>query len=104
MNNVAFIPNDKGAFAIDEQGERIAEMIVGITGNEMSVYHTGVVERLQGQGIGRQLVEAMAEHARTNGLKVVIYCPFVKGIFQSQQEAYGDIWEKGKGPEMKSLK
>ena len=94
MSEAQFIPNDKGAFAIDENGERIAEMIVGISGSTMSVYHTGVVERLQGQGYGRRLVEAMIQHARDSALKVMIYCPFVKAVFREKEEQYGDIWQK----------
>jgi predicted GNAT family acetyltransferase len=94
MNEVKFLSNDKGAFVIEENGERIAEMIVGIESNKMSVYHTGVVERMQGQGIGKQLVEAMIQHARDKQYKVEIYCPFVKRIFQQEEGAYADIWEK----------
>ncbi|WP_207491779.1 GNAT family N-acetyltransferase [Aridibaculum aurantiacum] len=101
---VDFIPNDKGAFAIDENGERIAEMIVGISGGEMSIYHTGVVERMQGKGIGKQLVTAMADHARQHNLKVMIYCPFVKSIFKLKAEEYADIWDQDKGTAMQGMK
>jgi predicted GNAT family acetyltransferase len=57
-------------------------MIVGIAEKELSVYHTEVVEHLEGQGIGTRLIEAMIEHARAHQLSVVPYCPFVKAHFK----------------------
>ncbi len=47
MNDIKFMQADKGesVFALEENGERIAEMVVGISGKEMSVYHTEVAKR-----------------------------------------------------------
>lgn len=42
--------NGKGAFVIEEGNERIAEMVIGISGNNLTVYHTEVSERLKGGG------------------------------------------------------
>jgi predicted GNAT family acetyltransferase len=69
-------------------------MIVGISGNTISVYHTGVEERMRGHGLGKKLVEALVEHARANKQHVIIFCPFVKAIFNAQAAAYADIWTK----------
>jgi predicted GNAT family acetyltransferase len=94
MNNVKYVPSDKDTFVIEENDERIAEMIVSISGNEMSVYHTEVLKKLEGQGIGTKLIEAMTAHARANQLRVIPYCPFVKAQFRENEERYADIWEK----------
>lgn len=94
MNEVSFVPNDKAAFTIEENGNRVAEMIVGITDKKMSVYHTEVASELEGKGFGTRLVEGMADYARKNKLKVDPICPFVKAKFQDFPDKYDDIWVK----------
>ncbi|AKD05025.1 GNAT family N-acetyltransferase [Pontibacter korlensis] len=91
MDNVKYIPNDKDVFAIEENGERIAEMIVSIANKEMSVYHTEVKKELEGQGIGTKLIEAMTDYARSKKLSVIPYCPFVKKSFKNNPDKYADI-------------
>jgi predicted GNAT family acetyltransferase len=39
----------KGAFFIEEDGKRIAEMVISISGNNLTVYHTEVSESLKGK-------------------------------------------------------
>ena len=102
MSKAEFVPNDKGSFVVMEDGERVAEMVIGIVGEEMSVYHTAVLERLQGQGLAKQLLDAMAEYARANNLMVTTYCPFVQGQFKKQEEQYSDIWKRDK-PQLKAM-
>ena len=48
MNEIKYKPNDIGASFMEDDGIRIEEMIVGISGKEMSVYHTEVMESLKG--------------------------------------------------------
>lgn len=98
MNEIKFITagKDENTFVIEENGERIAEMAVGISGKEMSVYHTEVAEKLEGQGIGKKLIDAMTEYARTNGLKVIPLCPYVHAQFKKHSQEYADIWKKDK--------
>lgn len=92
MKDVEFVPNDKGAFIIEENGERIAEMIVGISGKEISVYHTEVIDRLEGQGIGTRLIESMVDYAKNNNLNVIPLCPFVHAKFKEAPEKYAAVW------------
>ncbi|MGI8598823.1 MAG: GNAT family N-acetyltransferase [Chitinophagaceae bacterium] len=94
MDEIEFLPNDKGAFVINVNGKRIAEMIVGISGKEMSVYHTEVVDKLKGQGIGSKLIDAMADHARKNKLRGTPRCPFVKAKFKEMPDQYSDIYNE----------
>lgn len=95
MSEIKFIETnkDESAFAIEENGERIAEMVVGISGKEMSVYHTEVKEKLEGQGIGKKLIEAMSDYARKHELKVIPLCPYVHAQFKRHPEEYADIWK-----------
>jgi uncharacterized protein len=102
MTQAEYTPNDKGSFVIQEDGKRVGEMIVGIVGNEMAVYHTAVLEQMQGQGLAKQLLDAMADYARAHQLMVTTYCPFVKSQFGKQEDLYADIWKKDK-PQLKSL-
>lgn len=98
MNEIKFLDGDKGesVFAIEENGECIAEMVVGISGKKMSVYHTEVAEKLEGHGIGKKLIDVMTHYARTHELKVIPLCPYVHAQFKRHPEKYADIWEKDK--------
>lgn len=86
--------NNRGEFAVDENGERLAEMAIGIQAQHLIVYHTQVSEKLRGQNMGKQLIQKMTEYARGNHLKVVPLCPFVAGQFKRYEAEYSDIWEK----------
>lgn len=98
MNDIKFIQGDKGesVFAIEENGEQIAEMVVAISGKEMSVYHIEVAEKLEGHGIGKKLIDAMSDYARAHELKVIPFCPYVHAQFKRHPEEYADIWKKDK--------
>ncbi len=95
MNEIRFIEEGKGGtFALEEGGSRVAELVVGISGGELSAYHTEVAQQLEGKGIGKKLVGAMADYARTNGLKVIPLCPYVHAQFARNEKMYADIWKK----------
>jgi predicted GNAT family acetyltransferase len=86
--------NGKGAFVIEEGGERLAEMAIGIHGKDLIVYHTEVSDKLKGQGIGSKLLSEMVDYARKEHLKVVPLCPFVHAQFERHPEQYADVWNK----------
>ena len=96
MAQFQYLPRDKGSFILEQSGTRIAEMVVDISAGVVSVYHTGVVEEAQGQGLGTRLVKEMAAYARQNSLKVIPYCPFVKKLFKRHPEQYADVWLREK--------
>ena len=48
--------------------------------------HTQVPRALEGRGIGSRLVGAMLDDARSQGLKVVPACPFVKHYMDNHPE------------------
>lgn len=84
----------RGAFFIDENKERIAEMEIAIQNGNLIVYHTEVAEKLKGQGIAGMLLDRMVAHARENELKVVPLCPYVLAQFKRHSSEFADIWNK----------
>ena len=86
--------NGKGAFVIEDSGERVAEMAIGIAGSNMTVFHTEVAEKLKGQGVAGRLLETMVKYARDNKLKVIALCPYVSAQFKRHPDLYNDIWNK----------
>ena len=84
----------RGAFFIEENAVEVAKMEIGISGENMTVYHTEVSETLKGQGIASKLLEEMVGYARVNKLKVIALCPFVNAQFKRHPEKYADIWNQ----------
>lgn len=72
--------NGKGAFVTEEGGTRLAEMTIGISGNNLTVYHTEVSEQLRRAGVASQLLLAMVTYSRTHDLKVIALCPYVSAV------------------------
>ena len=96
MENVTLQPNEKGHghFYILDAEEQVAEMVVSIAGNMLTVYHTEVLPKAEGKGLAKQLLSAMVDYARKNGLKVIPLCPYVHAQFKRHPEVYADVWYK----------
>lgn len=72
----------KGAFYIEKDGVRLAEMSYSRTNPTLIIVdHTDVDPSLRGQGIGRALLGTLVQWARATGTKVVPLCPFAKAQF-----------------------
>lgn len=96
MDDIQLKLNDagRGAFVIEKEGKRVAEMEVGIQNGNLTVYHTEVTEILKGQGIASKLLATMVAYARENKLKVIALCPYVLAQFKRHPEQYADIWNQ----------
>ena len=96
MNDIVFKlnQNGKGAFVIEEDNERLAEMEIGISGSNLTVYHTEVSDKLKGKGIAAQLLKHMVQYARDNKLKVIPLCQYVSAQFKRHPDEYADVWNK----------
>ena len=68
----------------------VAELTYTVNGDTITFLHTGVPSALEGQGVGRKLVMAGLDYARTNGLKIKSLCWFVNGYIQRHPE-YQDL-------------
>lgn len=72
----------KGAYTIEEGGERLAEMTYSKASEQLIIIdHTEVSDKLRGQGAGKKLVLAAVDDARKQNFKIIPLCPFAKRIF-----------------------
>jgi hypothetical protein len=58
--------------------------------NEMALLHTEVRPEFGGRGLGGELVKGGLDDARARGLKVLPYCPFVRGWLRKHPD-YQDL-------------
>lgn len=81
----------RGAFFVEEDGRRLAEMTYVLSGgSHLVIEHTVVSAALKGRGVGKQLVAAGVEYARRNGLTVLPLCSFARAEFD-KSPAYADV-------------
>jgi len=72
----------KGAFYVEQDGRRLAEMSYSRTNAALIIVdHTEVDASLAGQGMGRKLLGALVQWARATGTQVVPLCRFAKAQF-----------------------
>jgi uncharacterized protein len=83
----------KGAFFLERDGERLAEMTYTVAGSRVIIDHTNVDDRLRGTGTGRKLVEAAVEWARQEKAHLMPLCPFAKSVFD-KTPSYADVLAK----------
>ncbi|MEO7767989.1 MAG: GNAT family N-acetyltransferase [Ferruginibacter sp.] len=87
---------DHGAFVIKAGSEKLAEMIVAVTGNVLTVFHTESYIA-EPKGMGGLLLSAMVAYAREHHQKVAPLCPYVHAQFKRHPELYNDVWLKESG-------
>lgn len=88
------IHGNKGAFYIEENGEWIAELSYVRSGKDiMTIDHTEVDKKLQGEGIGQDMVAEAVKFARENDLRVKATCPYAHKILAETPE-YEDVFIK----------
>jgi uncharacterized protein len=77
----------KGAFYVEENGVRLANMTFSKAGNnKIIIDHTEVSDSLRGKNVGKQLVATAVEYARNNNIKILPLCPFAKSVFNKVKE------------------
>ena len=96
MNEIEFNIDEsgRGAFYIENDGKRVADMEIVIKDSNMTIFHTEVDDALKGKGIAGKLLSRMTEYAREHRLKVIPLCPYVLAQFKRHPETYADIWNK----------
>ena len=88
---VSHVPaGHKGAFVIERDGKRLAEMTYTSAGSKIIIDHTDISDALRGTGAGRRLVEAAVEWARAEKRTILPLCPFAKSVFD-KTPAYADV-------------
>lgn len=72
----------KGAFFVQSDSARVAEMSYSrVNAALIIVDHTEVEPAFGGQGLGRKLLGALVDWARTTGTKIMPLCPYAKAQF-----------------------
>ncbi|MCH2216205.1 MAG: N-acetyltransferase [Flavobacteriales bacterium] len=76
----------KGAAYIEEGGNRIAEMTFSVASAELIIIdHTEVNEAYKGKSLGRELLNAIVDKARTENFKIMPLCPFANSVFKKDE-------------------
>lgn len=77
---------------VDGDDKKIGEIEFKRSGSgELYATSTEVKPGHEGKGYGKMLLDALVRYAREKGVKIVPICPFVKKIFVSYPEKYGDV-------------
>ncbi len=79
----------RSRFEIDVNGE-VAELVYSLDRDRITLVHTAVPKALEGHGIAGKLAKYGLDHARSNGLEVVVACPYVASYIERHPE-YEDL-------------
>ena len=94
MNNIQHErAGHRGAFFLERDGERLAQMTYTVAGTRVIIDHTDVDDRLRGTGMGRKLVDAAVQWARKENAHLMPLCPYAKSVFDKTPE-YSDVLVK----------
>jgi uncharacterized protein len=80
----------RGAFFLERDGERLAEMTYTVAGTRVIIDHTNVDDRLRGTGTGGKLVAAAVAWAREEKAQLMPLCPFARSVFDKTPD-YSDV-------------
>ena len=81
----------KGAYFIEKDGARLAEMTYSVAGTDRIIIdHTEVSDALRGTGVGEQMVRRAVDDAHIKGISIVPLCPFARAVFNKNPEL-GDV-------------
>ena len=83
----------RGAFVVNRDGARLAELSYTVAGSRVILDHTQVDDSLRGTGTGARLVAAAVEWARAEKLSLLPLCPFARSVFD-RTPAYADVLVK----------
>ncbi|SNR36739.1 GNAT family N-acetyltransferase [Flavobacterium sp. ov086] len=79
----------RGYFEAIEDGKEAGKMTYTWAGDSKFIIdHTEVSEGFNGKGVGKKLVMAAVEYARTNNLKIIPLCPFAKSVFDKTEDIH----------------
>ncbi len=77
----------RGYFEAVEDGKEAGKMTYTWAGDSKFIIdHTEVNPDFNGKGVGKKLVMATVDYARTNNLKIIPLCPFAKSVFDKVPE------------------
>jgi hypothetical protein len=80
---------DDNRFELDINGA-VAAAYYELAPGVITFTHTEVPAELNGRGIGSKLIKGALDAVRTQGLKVIAKCPFVRAYIEKHPE-YADL-------------
>ncbi|MET1030630.1 GNAT family N-acetyltransferase [Domibacillus tundrae] len=85
------IKHEEGIFYMEKDGQRVAEITYAPAGDgKINANHTYVANELRGGGVAGQLLDALADYAREENLKILPTCSYVVAKF-SRGGKYDDV-------------
>lgn len=82
----------EGSFYVERDGKKEAEMTYSFKDEStIDINHTEVKESLQGEGIGKALIEEAVAFMRSKNLKAVTSCSYAKSVFEKNPAKYQDV-------------
>jgi uncharacterized protein len=77
---------DRDRYELSVDGEVVGFTAYRTRPGLIAFIHTEVDERLQGRGLADRLIRFALEDARTRGLAVLPFCPFVKSFIERHRD------------------
>lgn len=79
-------------WAKGDNGEDMGVIEYTVSGNgDIYATHTEVPEQYEGQGIARQLLDALVVFAESKNAKIVPICPYVIATFKKHPDKYKNV-------------
>ena len=79
-------------YGVDEANACIAEATyVFLDKNSVDINHTYVDPALRGQGVAGEMMEAVAQRLRQDGLKAVASCSYANAWLNKHRDLYADV-------------
>jgi predicted GNAT family acetyltransferase len=93
MENLPVMNNEKNLrFEIDADNDK-AFLEYRWKDDKLALMHTFVPEQHAGKGIAGLLARTALEYAKSNGIKIIVYCPYVAAFIKKHPE-YEALVEK----------
>ena len=91
MSNATTVTNNPATGRFEAHtGHGVAHLKYLVRGDVLDLVHTKVPQEAEGQGVGAALAKAALDHARSEGMKVIPSCPFVRTYIERHGE-YADL-------------
>lgn len=87
------IKQDNDRFVITDGSEELGFISYVPNGEVLTVDHTEVSPQLEGQGMGKKLVEQVVQYARNEGKTIDPQCPFASSVIEKTPE-FQDVLAK----------
>ncbi|MEA4939313.1 MAG: GNAT family N-acetyltransferase [Christensenella sp.] len=83
-------------YGVDETNTCLAEATyVFLDNRTVDINHTYVDPSLRGQGVAGEMMEAVAQQLRQDGLKAVASCSYANAWLMNHRDSYADVISDG---------